>query len=145
MSSFIFVVCTSILLLIFGPKVVAVRKKKKKNKTETPNRQWGLTANNKANNREENKANSIDIEGNSTVSDSSSGIKIMGINKSTTLRNENEVMRRENEELKRLLEEANVKIKEMSDNTVPINDDAYDDSDVAKHLNSEDNENDSGH
>ena len=107
MSSFIFVVCTSILLLIFGPKVLAVRKKKKKNKTETPNKQWGLTTNNKASNGEENKANSIDIEGNST-SDSSSGIKIMGINKSTTLRNENEVMRRENEELKRLLNEAGI-------------------------------------
>ena len=32
----------------------------------------------------------------------------MGINKSTTLRNENEVMRRENEELKRLLNEAGI-------------------------------------
>lgn len=98
--------CTSILLLIFGPKILAVRRKKK-NKTETPNKQWGLAANNRAANGEENKANSLDIEGNS-VSDSSSGIKIMGINKSTTLRNENEVMRRENEELKRLLDEAGI-------------------------------------
>ena len=105
-TGFIFVVCTSILLLIFGPKFVAVRKKKK-NKTETPNKQWGLTANNKATNGEENKSNSLDIEGSST-SDSSSGIKIMGINKSTTLRNENDVMRRENEELKRLLDEAGI-------------------------------------
>lgn len=108
-------VCTSILLLIFGPKFIAVRKKKK-NKTKTPKKQWGLTANNKANNREENKANSLDIEGNSTVSDSSSGIKIMGINKSTTLRNENEVMRRENEELKRLLDEAGIEYQSKERN-----------------------------
>jgi len=105
-TGFIFVVCTSILLLIFGPKILAVREKKK-NKTDPPNKQWGLAANKKASNGEENKANSLDIEGSST-SDSSSGIKIMGINKSTTLRNENEVMRRENEELKRLLDEAGI-------------------------------------
>ena len=82
-------------------------REKKKNKTDPPNKQWGLAANKKASNGEENKANSLDIEGSST-SDSSSGIKIMGINKSTTLRNENEVMRRENEELKRLLDEAGI-------------------------------------
>lgn len=98
-SGLIFVVCTSILLLIFVPKVLAVRKKK--NQPANPNntrKQWGLATNN----ANSDKTKSETDEG---VESTRSGIRILGTAA-------NSALRKENEELKKL-------IKEMSRNQGP--------------------------
>ena len=93
-SGLIFVVCTSILLLIFMPKVLAVRKKK--NQPTTPNntkKQWGLTTNNA-------KADRTKGESDEEVDSTSSGIRILGTEA-------NSALRKENEELRELIKELN--------------------------------------
>lgn len=90
-SGFIFIVCLVILLLIFGPKILAVRKKKKEPTSAPVNRQWGLTVN-RAKPAEESKSDSEMSESNSP------GIRILGTAGTSTLR-------KENEELKKLIRE----------------------------------------
>ena len=91
LSGFIFIVCLVILLLIFGPKILAVRKKKKEPTSAPVNRQWGLTAN-RAKPAEEIKRDSELGESNSP------GIRILCTAGTSTLR-------KENEELKKLIRE----------------------------------------